>query len=346
VAFLLWGPPGVHVGRRRRLTIRATKLAQLLSVVAVHGFRPGFPSLPRDYCLDQTKGIVLPALYDPSALTADEKDRFLAALGDGYFEDAAAGAHLEGVDLPLNIEAGLLRHRAFYDRRTLTEFQIADKTEAFWSDDIAPEVSLFRRCPINFKFDRIRIYFQEQKMAFYDYAFFSVECENLMKKYNLSFDVDDEFISDDVLEIFLSELFELALTKPYSKPWYEFHIDQQLYWMDDCTNNSPDGRIDQVNFEGATIAAATVGRLIEQYYWKFLVEKLAIRGDKSSKGAKFGGLRRAFELKDVHAVWQAEACTIWLQHPAFPKTTVASIVKKRLKLAQTEKHISRVLTRP
>jgi hypothetical protein len=333
-----WGPR-----RSTRLTIRATKLAQPLSVVAVHGFRPGFPSLPRDYCLDQTKGIVLPALYDPSALTADEKDRFLAALGDGYFEDAAAGAHLEGVDLPLNIEAGLLRHRAFYDRRTLTEFQIADKTEAFWSDDIAPEVSLFRRCPINFKFDRIRIYFQEQKMAFYDYAFFSVECENLMKKYNLSFDVDDEFISDDVLEIFLSELFELALTKPYSKPWYEFHIDQQLYWMDDCTNNSPDGRIDQVNFEGATIAAATVGRLIEQYYWKFLVEKSAIRGAKSSDGAKSGGHAKASKKKPVHARWRYAARAIWQENPTSSITDVARKLKKTLKLTPTVKQICRVI---
>jgi hypothetical protein len=36
-------------------------------------------------------------------------------------------------------------------------------------------------------------------------------------------------------------------------------------------------------------SAATLGRLVEQYYWKFIHEKAAIRGVKISESAKTGG---------------------------------------------------------
>jgi hypothetical protein len=50
-------------------------------------------------------------------------------------------------------------------------------------------------------------------------------------------------------------------------------------------------------------SAATLGRLVEQYYWKFIHEKAAIRGVKISESAKTGGRLRAAKHKHEHAAW-------------------------------------------
>jgi len=89
----------------------------------------------------------------------------------------------------------------------------------------------------------------------------------------------------------------------------------------------------------------TLGRLIEQYYWKFLLEKAAIRGVTISESARSGGLRLASIRKAEHATWQAAARLVWQERPTSSRITVASIVKKRLKIDRSAKHISRVLAR-
>ena len=126
-----------------------------------------YSAVPSDHGRDEAKGIFLATPYDEFALTEQERNRFLGALGDGFFEDAR-GAHFEGVDLPSKVEAGLSKHRVFYDQATLTGFPSADKTEAFWSQEVA-ELNLFRRCPINFDFNHVRLYFMEQRLAFLYY---------------------------------------------------------------------------------------------------------------------------------------------------------------------------------
>src|SRR6516164_5487452 len=94
------------------------------------------------------------------------------------------------------------------------------------------------------------------------------------------------------------------------------------------------------NFSG------TLGRLVEQYYWKVLLEKAAIRGIRISQSAKSGGLRLASIRKHEHETWQAAARLVWQERPTSSKMTVASIVKRRLKIERSVKHICRVLIRP
>src|SRR5450759_4461616 len=90
--------------------------------------------------------------------------------------------------------------------------------------------------------------------------------------------------------------------------------------------------------------SAKLGRLIEQYYWKFLLEKSAIRGEKISQSAKSGGHTRASKQKRIHDGWQLVARAAWQENPTRTKLMVATIVKRKLKLSLSAKHISRILT--
>jgi hypothetical protein len=108
------------------------------------------------------------------------------------------------------------------------------------------------------------------------------------------------------------------------------------------------GQDNQLTFDLMMITnfSGKLGRLIEQYYWKFLVEKAAMRGVKISESARSGGILLASRRKREHEAWQAAARMVWQERPASSKMTVAQIVKKRLKLGRSVKHISRVLKRP
>src|SRR5438128_237140 len=113
-----------------------------------------------------------PVAYDPSVLSDEEKDRFRAALGDG-FGYSHRGRHLDEAALPAEVEPGLLRHRAYYDRNRRSEHWDGDEDETgeFWerSDGDSPP-GLFEQCPINFHLPAIRKYFEEQKAAYLAYA--------------------------------------------------------------------------------------------------------------------------------------------------------------------------------
>jgi len=282
----------------------------------------------------------LPALYDPSVFTEEERNRFFAALNDGFFGQRFDPANLDEVALPARVEAGLLKHRAFYDWTASTESRSDDKTEEFWVDrDDTEEPGLFRLCPINFEFHLIESYFLKQKADFFEYVMTTDEYKQELETGKFSVDDDDERLD--------TKFYDRVLDKTYSKTWYEYHINQQLSLIKDSLGavsrlHGPD-QLEEVAF--ITTTSAKFGRLIEQYYWKFIVEKAAIRGDKVSKAAQYGGHLRASKQKQVHAGWNSAARAVWQENPTSSKMTVASIIKKRLKLAPSAKHISRVLTR-
>jgi hypothetical protein len=258
--------------------------------------------LPRTTDADTPKGILLPRLYDPFVFTEEEKIRFLAALKDGFFGVRFGGAPYEEVALPATVEAGLLPHRAFYDRTTHAEFQNGDKTQAFWKDlDEAGEPGLFRLSPINFDFDLIEVYFLEQKLAFFETVLTPEQYKQVLEQVIFS-EYKDELSEEN-------RRYERALDRPYSKCWYEHHINQQIYLIKDSLKQVPRLRGTDQQREVAFVvtASAKLGRLVEQYYWKLLLEKAAIRGGKSNAGAKVGGLMRASGQKDVRRIWQAEA---------------------------------------
>jgi hypothetical protein len=275
-----------------------------------------------------------PEKYAPFILSDAEKKRFIAALGDGF--GYPERQRLEGHELPAEVEAGLLRHRAYYHKSSQSEYYDGDEADKFWEESDGDSPPLFEECPVNFDLSAIRKYFHEQKMSYLGYA-------KSQRDYAWLDRLEPEERANWNQEIYLR-----ALKKTYSKAWYEYHINEQLYFIDEFTaigiNQS---KANAKILVGIAVVkfSATLGRLIEQYYWKFLLEKAAMRGEKISEAAKSGGHLRAAIRKRDHAVWQSAARLVWQDDPKKSKMTVASIIKKRLQLDQSVKHISRILSR-
>jgi hypothetical protein len=278
-----------------------------------------------------------PSAYDPTVLSEQEKERFLAALGDG-FGYSHRSQHLDEAALPAEVEPGLLRHRAYYYKNRRSEYLGDDEEGEFWeeSDGDSPP-GLFEECPINFQLPVIRKYFQQQKAAYLAYV-------KSLDDYTWLDELTPEEKSN-----WDEQIYHRVLYKTYSKAWYEYHINQYIYFLDESVEmlarRSEQGH--KLGFSVMIIIhfSGRLGRLVEQYYWKFLLEKAAIRGVKISESAKAGGLLLASMRKHEHAAWQAAARLIWQERPTSSKMTVASIVKRRLKIDRSVKHISRVLIR-
>jgi hypothetical protein len=277
--------------------------------------------------------------YDPSILSEAEKKRFIAALGDG-FGSSLCNEELDEVALPSEIEPGLLKHRAYYYKGRPIENSNGGETSQFWAKfDGYFGQGLSEQCPLQFSLERIRGYFLEQKTAYLRYATSAADFEHMKG-------LDPEAKADWERRIYCR-----ALNKLYSKAWYEFHIDEQIFYIDDTSEECFRETKRGVKFHAGSMCvviefSGILGRLVEQYYWKFLLEKSAIRGEKTSQAAKSGGDIKASKQKRVREGWQLAAVAVWQEDPTRSKMTVAKIVKQRLKLGLSAKHISRVLTRP
>ena len=276
--------------------------------------------------------------YDPAFLSEDERHRLRAALGDG-FGYGHRSQNLESLALPAKVESGLLTHRAYYYKDRSTEYFGDLDEDEFWeeSDGDSPP-GLFEQCPIGFHLPTIRKYFQEQKDAYLDFV-----------KGDDEFDRLDDLTAEQKAN-WEESIYRRVLYDTYSKAWYEFHINQYLYFLDEGVvmlgrHAAQDNKIGLSTMLIIDFSA-TLGRLIEQYYWKFFLEKAAMRGVKISESARSGGLVLASQRKREHAVWQNAARLVWQERPTSSKMTVAKIVKKRLKIGRSAKHISRVLKPP
>ena len=255
-----------------------------------------------------------PNTYDPSFLSEEEKQRFVAALGDG-FGRSHRRQYLDQSALPAEVELGLLTHRAYYPKDRPHD------EDDFWeiSDGDSPP-GLFEQCPINFHFPAIRNYFQEQKAAYLAYA-------KSLHDYKWLDELTPELKSswDD-------RIYDRVLYEIYSKAWYEYHINEYVYFLDDSIAML-DRAVEQGRRVGLDLMliqnfSGTLGRLVEQYYWKFLLEKAAIRGIRISQSAKSGGLRLASIRKHEHETWQAAARLVWQERPTSSKLTVARLVEE------------------
>jgi hypothetical protein len=74
-----------------------------------------------------------PQTYDPAALSGDEGERLLAALGDG-FGYSHRSQHLESLGLPAEVEPGLLKHRAYYYKYRRSEYFGDSEEDEFWEE--------------------------------------------------------------------------------------------------------------------------------------------------------------------------------------------------------------------
>ena len=91
----------------------------------------------------------------------------------------------------------------------------------------------------------------------------------------------------------------------FKKPWYEYHAVQLLEWI--AGGIHPIGSL-----SGWHLAwCGQLGRLVEQYYWKFRYEKDAVTGIGARKGASLSGKLKSERHKARQAEWQRSASEIW-----------------------------------
>ena len=89
-----------------------------------------------------------------------------------------------------------------------------------------------------------------------------------------------------------------------------------------------------------------LGRLVEQYYWRFRFERAAIAGVRSRTGASAGGKAKAETHNSVQSGWNRAASEIWSRRPGLSKIAVAELIRKQRNVACTAKHIARFISRP
>ncbi len=254
--------------------------------------------------------------YDLDNLSQAETDALEAAFGDGFGSPGAVG--YVPMPLPPEVRKGLIRH-SFFVHGTSEYDQHENPAEFWdWDDDRPPPSESF---PLGFVLRRLRLYFENQVDRF---------CALLVRE-------EPGYASVErwVLE-------EVAARDPYEKSWYEYHAVQLLDW------------IEKPDFLGtgalpvwlASSFPGTLGRLVEQYYWRFRFEKSAVTGVAARAGASMGGRAKAKLHKVEHSKWQIVAAEIWARRPNLGKVVVAQLIKKQLNVSQTAKHIARFIKHP
>jgi hypothetical protein len=124
----------------------------------------------------------------------------------------------------------------------------------------------------------------------------------------------------------------------YEKPWYEFHALDYLMHIQAIKRHP--------HLTSALISlSGTLGRLVEQYYWRVRFEKAVVTGEGARKGASAGGKAKAELYQIKHSVWQNAASRIWAHEPDLTKHAVGEKIKNQLGAACTAKHIARCITR-
>jgi hypothetical protein len=276
---------------------------------------------------DERLWALLPAKdapYDYDKLSKAEMDALVEALGDGFGDVLVQG--LTPLPLPSNLKSGLLEH--FFYRRHCRDRDEEGWDEgwddAFWSsangDDEPPPYESF---PLGFHRRRLRVYFQNQFERF---------CEQIARE-------DPAWASLDRSQD-RSSFEELACDRLYEKPWYELHALWFLDWIE-----RPEYRPALAPLITASFAGQ-LGRLVEQYYWRFRFEAITITGAGARKGASAGGRAKASSHQPKHSAWQHAASQIWKGRPELGKLAVAQIVRKKHGIPLTAKHIARYIKRP
>jgi hypothetical protein len=131
----------------------------------------------------------------------------------------------------------------------------------------------------------------------------------------------------DGMEIPVSVFEILALNRVFQKPWYELHAVLLL-----ASESEEIGGM--------------LGRLVEQYFWRFLYERAAMAGAGVRKGASAGGREKAIRSQKIHSNWQVVASEIWARRPDLTKNAVAKEIRKQSGSGPTAKHIARYIVRP
>ena len=258
--------------------------------------------------------------YDFFGLSEAETGALEEALGDGF---GCAVRDSQAVPLAEGIESGLLRHPFFF--RGSSEDAERDAEDAFWDEgyDGAPGPS--EQFPLNFVMRRLRIYFENQLNRFGH----KIKSE------------EPQLASWD-----RSQVEDHGLERLYEKAWYEAHAIELLDFIYLLLQR---GVREAKGASGFALIvssmAGELGRLSEQYYWRFRYERAAITGIGARKGASAGGQSKAALYQGQHCAWQTSASEIWKRKPNLSKLAVAEIIRRQSRLTQTAKHIARYISR-
>lgn len=243
-----------------------------------------------------------------------------AALGDGFGTPGAVGYH--PMPTPAAIQGGLLKHSFFVP--SYSEYDHEEYADEFWDwRGDQPPPSDF--CPIDFDLKRLGLYFINQLNRF---------SARLIRE------------QPDWAVFERWQIEEIAMRRIYEKPWYEAHAVQLFDWLADPSFRQAGAKNDALSLLSTTNFSGTLGRLVEQYYWRFKFEKAAMTGMAARSGASTGGKAKAQLHRLQHAKWQLEATKIWRDKPQLTKAAVAKLIKARLSVPQTGKHIARFIRRP
>lgn len=264
------------------------------------------------------------APYDFRKLSKAETDALFEAFGDGF---GGVNRGYEPMPLPTGINSGVLEHSFYVDN---WEYDPIEFNYEFWEspgDEGQPAPS--EVFPLEFHGRRLRVYFQNQFERFcwrshHEMCFAGqrLPIEDLAK--NQRFFREEAFYH-----------------RHYEKPWYEIHALQFLNWIEDpdpVIRKLPQlERLLHVSFAGR------LGRLVEQYYWRFRFEEAVVTGIGARKGASAGGKAKAESHRMERRAWQIAALEIWRRRPSLSKLAVAEQVRKQLRDRHTAKHIARYL---
>jgi hypothetical protein len=259
--------------------------------------------------------------YNLDGLSQAETVALEAALHDGFrsFDDAPDNV---AKPLPQEIRSGLLRHSFFV--RGFSEYDHEKNPFEFWNGNNSDRGVPFVRFPLGFSPKRLRLYFANQLDRF---------CARLNSE-------NPRHARADRWE-------QEAYYPLYKKPWYELHAVKFIDWIEiakgHVAKQTSEARIAAVSW---SLHCGTLGRLVEQYYWRFRYEEAAITGVGALKGASAGGKARAALHRMEHSVWQSLASEIWARRPSLSKIAVAEAIKKQQGSARTAKHIARFINHP
>ena len=256
--------------------------------------------------------------YNSLRLSLTEFAALEEALDDGFGTRRAPGS--SSIPLPKGIDSGLPAHRFYVTAHPTEEPDPDDERNnwEFWGygdyESNSPPPSEY--FPLNFHPNRLRIYFRNQLNRY---------CFHINKE---DFDSLYDLVRDEAI------LASYGWEQFYEKPWYELYALQFLDFFEDRVGLAP------------TIWAGQLGRLVEQYYWRFQYEQSAKTGLGARGGASAGGKVRALKKQKERARWQAAAEAIWSRNPGLDKSVVAARVRRDLRLTQTASNIARYLRRP
>ena len=224
---------------------------------------------------------------------------------------------------PRELPQGLLSHPFVTDDRSTYCPDEQDDDEFWdWNDDEPPPSFYF---PLGFAIRPLRLYFQNQ----FD-RFCAAEIPGYVAE-------DREIAA------------QLAGRRMYEKPWYEFNALQFIDFIEANLSGLESGQTDKrarLSCLMVSSFSGRLGRLVEQYYWRFRFERAAQTGIMIHSSATNGGMARARLPKPQLAEWRAAALEVWRSSPTLSKTAVSEVVKKKLRVSQTAKHIARFIKRP